>query len=343
MRKLITAILIAFFTVTISAQENAHWLRYPGISPDGKTIIFGYMGNLYRVGSDGGVAVPITTGDAYDMRPVWSNDGKTIAFASDRYGNFDVFTMPSTGGSPVRLTYASTGDYPYDFSADDSRVLFGSGRNAPAKSVRFPSPGLFSNLYTIPVKGGRPVLLTAAGAEEAQFSNDGTKIVFEDRKGYEDDLRKHHTSAVTRDIWIYDVKNNTYDQISSFKGENREPVFSADANTVYFLNERDSTQNLYSISTTGENEKQMTRFKDFPVRHLSISDDNKMAFTWKGDIYTIKPGGEPKKLEIQVMDDAGYEPVKNMDINTVSEFAVSPNNKEIAFVNSGRGFRDRCR
>ncbi len=332
------AIFIAFFTVSISAQENARWLRYPSISPDGKIIIFGYMGNLYRVKSDGGVAVPITTGDAYDMRPVWSNDGKTIAFASDRYGNFDVFTMPSTGGTPVRLTYASTGDYPYDFSRDDQQVLFGSGRNAPAKSVRFPSPGLFSNLYTIPVKGGRPVLVSAAGAEEAQYSNDGSKIVFEDRKGYEDDLRKHHTSAVTRDIWIYDVKNNTYDQISSFKGENREPVFSADAQTVYFLNERDSTQNLYSISASGESEKQLTTFKDFPVRHLSISNDNKLAFTWKGDIYIMAPSAEPKKLDVKVMDDAGYEPVKNMDINTVSEFAVSPNNKEIAFVNRGEVF-----
>ena len=63
-----------------------------------------------------------------------------------------------------------------------------------------------------------------------------------------------------------------------------------------------------------------------------------MAFTWKGDIYTIRPGAEPKKLEVQVMDDAGYEPMKNMDINTVSEFAVSPNNKEIAFVNRGEVF-----
>ena len=332
------AIFIAFFTVSINAQENARWLRYPSISPDGKVIIFGYMGNLYRVNSDGGVAVPITTGDAYDMRPVWSNDGKTIAFASDRYGNFDVFTMPSTGGTPVRLTYANAGDFPYDFSPDDQQVIFGSGRNAPAESVRFPSPGLFSNLYTIPVKGGRPVLVSAAGAEEAKYSNDGSKIVFEDRKGYEDDLRKHHTSGVTRDIWIYDVNNNSYNQITSFNGENREPVFSADAQTIYFLNERDSTQNLYSISASGENEKQLTKLKDFPVRHLSISNDNQLAFTWKGDIYTMKPSGQPLKLEVKVMDDAGYEPVKNMDINTVSEFAVSPNNKEIAFINRGEVF-----
>ncbi len=338
MKKLFFAIFIVFLTFSVNAQETARWLRYPGISPDGKTIVFGYMGNLYRVDSKGGVAIPVTTGDAYDMRPVWSSDGKTLAFASDRYGNFDVFTMPASGGTPVRLSFNSSNDYPYDFTPDNKEVLFGSGRDAPARSVRFPHPGLFNNLYTIPVNGGRPELLSAAGAEEATYNNDGSKIVFQDRKGYEDAFRKHHTSAVTRDIWLYDIKDNAYNQLSSFKGENREPVFSSDGASVYFLNEKNGTQNLYKMPVSGGSETQLTSFKNFPVRHLSISNDDLISFTWKGDIYTLSAGGTPQKLDIQVMDDAGYEPVKNMDINTVTEFAVSPNNKEIAFVNRGEVF-----
>ena len=264
MKRFFLAIIIAIFSVSVKAQETAHWLRHPSISPDGSTIIFSYMGNLYRVAKAGGTAIPLTTGDAYDGWPVWSNDGKTIAFASDRYGNLDVFTRPVSGGSPVRLTYNSTDDLPYDFTADDKEVLFGSGRNAPAESVRFPSPGLFKNLYVIPHKGGRPILLTAAGADDANFSNDGSKLVFEDRKGYEDAFRKHHTSSVTRDIWLYDIKNNTYNQLSKFEGENREPVFSADASAVFYLNEKSGTQNLYKMSLSGGNEEQLTTFKDFP-------------------------------------------------------------------------------
>ncbi len=338
MKRFFLAILIAFFTASVTAQETVHWLRYPSISPDGNTIIFSYMGNLYRVAQNGGTAVPLTTGDAYEGWPVWSNDGKTIAFASDRYGNFDVFTMPATGGAPVRLTFNSTDDLPYDFTADDAKVLFGSGRNAPAESVRFPSPGLFKNMYTIPVKGGRPILLTAAGADNANFSKDGSKLVFEDRKGYEDALRKHHTSSVTRDIWLYDINSNTYNQLSSFEGENREPVFSADASAVFYLNEKTGTQNLYKMPLSGGDEEQLTEFEDFPVRHLTVSDDNKLAFSWKGDIYTLSPGAAAQKVEVKVMSDSGYEPVKNMEINSVTEFAVSPNNKEIAFVNRGEVF-----
>ncbi|WP_417885638.1 S41 family peptidase [Zunongwangia sp.] len=338
MRKIYVTILLLFITLAITAQDNAKWLRYPSISPDGKTIVFGYMGNLYRVSSDGGVAIAITTGDAHDMRPVWSNDGKKIAFASDRYGNFDVYTMPAIGGTPVRLTYNSANDYPYDFTLGDEKVLYGSGRNAPASSVRFPSPRLFQNLYTIPVKGGRPELLTAAGAEEANFSKNGSQLVFEDRKGYEDPWRKHHNSSVTRDIWLYNVEENTYEQLSDFKGENRNPIFSSDASKVFYLNEKDGTQNLYVKTLKNNSEEKLTDFKDFPVRHLSSSNDEKLAFTWKGEIYTITANENPKKLAIKVLDDAAFEAIKNKDINSVTEFAVSPNNKEIAFVNRGEVF-----
>ena len=150
------------------------------------------MGNIYKVNVSGGVAAPVTTGSDYNSHPVWSHDGKTIAFASDKSGNFDVYTMSANGGVPMRLTYNSAADYPQDFTADNKFVLFNSPRNAPAKSVRFPSSRLFYNIYTVPVGGGRPILVSAAGMDVAHYNYAGTKIVFQDRKGYEDDYRKHH-------------------------------------------------------------------------------------------------------------------------------------------------------
>ena len=338
MKRLFLILLSVLALTGMQAQEEARWLRYPSISPDGKTILFGYMGNIYKIDSEGGTAIPVTTGDAHDMRPIWSKDGQTIAFASDRYGNFDVYAMPAQGGELIRLTFDSADDYPFDFTSDSKKVLFGSGRNAPAESVRFPNPGLFSNLYIIPAQGGRPVLLTAAGADEAALSQDGKRLVFQDRKGYEDPWRKHHTSSVTRDIWLHNIAGNSYRQLSSFEGENRDPVFSADGNAVYYLNEKDGTQNLYQLALNGEQEVQLTSFKDFPVRHLSASRDDLLSFSWKGDIYTLEPGQTPEKLAVRVATDAGFEAVENEEIKTVTEFAVSPNNKEIAFVNRGEVF-----
>ena len=133
------AVLLIATVGESSAQQEVRWLRNPAISPDGSQIVFGYMGNLYKVSSDGGQATAITSGDNYCGYPVWSRDGKMIAYASDLYGNFDVFVMPAGGGVPVRLTYSSTADYPFDFTPDGKYVLFGSGRFAPAESIRFPS------------------------------------------------------------------------------------------------------------------------------------------------------------------------------------------------------------
>ncbi|SFU49922.1 C-terminal processing protease CtpA/Prc, contains a PDZ domain [Pustulibacterium marinum] len=338
MKKVLTTLFAIGVSMSIWAQKEAKWLQYPTISPDGKTIAFSYMGNIYKVPASGGKAIPLTVSSHYDMRPVWSHDGQTIAFASDRYGNFDVYTIAAEGGIPRRISFHSANDYPYDFTVDNAQVLFGSGRNAPAASVRFPGTRYFNNLYTVPVEGGRTLLLTAAGAEEAHYNADGSQLVFQDRKGYEDPYRKHHTSAVTRDIWIYNVADDTYEQISKFEGENRMPVFSKDGNSVYYLNEKDGTQNVYKQSLSAHTETQLTTFKDFPVRHLSIADDGMLSFTWKGALYTMKDGGAPTKVNVQVTTDAGYQVLERKGISSVTEFAVNPNGKEIAFVNRGEVF-----
>jgi tricorn protease len=99
--------------VPMLAQQTPLWMRYPAISPDGKSIVFSYKGDLYKVNSSGGDAYPLTLHEAHDYMPVWSRDGKWVAFASDRYGNFDVYVMPAAGGEAKRLTFHSANDVPY--------------------------------------------------------------------------------------------------------------------------------------------------------------------------------------------------------------------------------------
>ena len=339
MRKLLLALTMCCTAGFSQAQDNAQWLRYPAISPDGKTIAFGYKGDIYRVDVNGGVAVPVTIHEAQDMMPVWSHDGKYLAFASDRYGNFDVFVMPATGGTPVRLTYNSANDYPYDFSPDNKQVLFGSSRNAPAASVRF-SSGLFANLYTVPVSGGRSLLVSAAGAENAHYNSKGSQIIFQDRKGYEDPWRKHHVSAVTRDIWVFDVAAKTYKQVSGYEGEDREPLFAGD-NDIYYLSEKGGiAQNLFKASASDKSKmQQLTHFEKHPVRHLSKSDDNLLCFTWNGEIYTLKEGQQPKKLAVQVFNDGRSSVTKPIPVSgNVTQFAMRPDGKEMAFIARGEVF-----
>src|ERR1700757_4378996 len=92
----------------LGPDNSPLWLRYPSISPDGKTIAFSFEGHLFLVPANGGLAQPLTAGPAHDTAPVWSRDGKSIAFASDRYGHYDVFLVGADGGEARRLTTHSS-------------------------------------------------------------------------------------------------------------------------------------------------------------------------------------------------------------------------------------------
>jgi Tol biopolymer transport system component/C-terminal processing protease CtpA/Prc len=339
MQKTIIAFFVLVLTNSVSAQKNPLWLRYPAISPDGTTIVFSYQGDLYKVGAEGGNALPLTMHEAHDYQPVWSRDGNKIAFASDRFGNFDVFVISASGGEATRLTYHSSNDYPFDFSIDNSQVLFGSARHTVNTNVRFPRGNLFLQTYTVPVTGGRSVLLSATGMEHAQYNSNGSSIIYQDRKGTEDPWRKHQTSSLTRDVWKFDIKENTYTQLSDYIGEDREPLFSNDDQYVYYLSEKKGSQNIFKRSINGKTETQISFFKDHPVRHLTRSNNNSLCFSWNGEIYTINNDGSPKKVNINISADIKANTEQIVSVNASNgDYAVSPNGKELAFIFRGEVF-----
>src|SRR4051812_7359302 len=150
MKVFVYLIVAMFLAMPVFSQGNALWLRYPAISPDGQTILFEYKGDIWSVPSSGGAATPMTLSESYEFAPVWSHDGKSIAFASDRFGNFDVFVVPAGGGEAKRLTYHSTREIPSSFTADDMAVLFNANRQGVATDAQFPVGGM-TQLYSVPV------------------------------------------------------------------------------------------------------------------------------------------------------------------------------------------------
>src|SRR5437763_4505130 len=271
------ALVLSSFVLTFG-QDNPLWLRYPAISPDGQTILFEYKGDIWSVPAAGGNAIPLTLSESYEFAPVWSHDGKSIAFASDRYGNFDVFVMPASGGEAKRLTYHSTREVPSSFTADDKAVLFNATRQDAATNVQFPTGGM-SELYSVPVGGGRVSQIMTTPAYDATVSSKGDKIIFHDYKGYESDWRKHHTAAVTRDVWVYDIPTKKYTQLSSFKGEDRNPVFDSNDNDFYYLSEQSGSFNVYKSSLRSPDKSvAMTHFTKNPVRFLTRAKNGTLAF-----------------------------------------------------------------
>jgi len=339
MKKLILFCTGVLFATLVSAQENPLWLRYPAISPDGQTILFTYKGDIYSVSSSGGDARPLTISETYEFLPVWSHDGEQIAFSSDRYGNFDVFVMPSSGGEAKRLTYHSGGEYPRTFTTDDGSILFSAVRQDVVSNIQFPT-GLMSELYSVPVEGGKVDQVISVPAIDATLNSTGDKLIYHDIKGYESDWRKHHTSAVTRDIWVYDLTENTYTQLSAFEGENRKPVFDSNANDFYYLSEESGSFNVFKSSLSNPDQSlAVTSFENHPVRFLSNSDENTLCFSYHGEIYTLTQGGSPEKLVVNIAADGRSTLEKIVPVNgDFKEMKLSPNDKEFAYVFRGEIF-----
>ena len=316
----------------LSAQENdaPKWLRWSAISPDGKNIAFTAFGDIYTIPAKGGQARQLTANTAYDYAPVWSPDGKSIAFASAREGSLDVYITSLAGGAPKRLTTNSGKEVPVAF-LDNENILFTSAGLPTTENIQFPS-GTFYQMYKVNVNGGRPERFSDWTMANPNVGAKG--ILYDDVKGYEDNWRKHHTSSMARDIWMFD--GTEYKKITDFKGEDRNAVWTADGSGFYYLSEQDGTFNVYRRDLATGSDKQLTHFKGNPVRFLSSSADGTLCFSYDGELYTMKEGAAPVKVNVGIVrDDMQREVVRRLRANGASEVSVSPKNAEIAFVMGG--------
>jgi len=325
-------ILCSFFISTL-LFSNPLWLRYPAISPDGNWIAFNYQGDIFMVSSKGGLAKQITSHPAYDYTPVWSHDSKHIAFASNRFGNFDVFLTDVDGNTPKRLTFHSANDVPNDFTVDNKQVLFTSARLDHYKFAQFPYRGL-NEVYQVNVNGGREVQFLTIAAEKIKFNPNGEEILFQNKKGYENKWRKHHQSSVTRDIVAYNLKNKNFTQITDWNGEDRDPVYG-DGENIVFLSEKNGSFNIWKGTKSNPYQSQITDFKTHPVRFLSRSNTGTLSFSYHGELYTHQ-NNKSQKIPIIIHKDLTKLPTRLIKVNKASgDFALSPNNKEIAFIHRG--------
>ncbi|MHC4342914.1 MAG: hypothetical protein ACYSX0_22220 [Planctomycetota bacterium] len=336
-RLLLSSLLFALLAAPLRAEE-ARWIRYPALSPDGTKVVFSHRGDLWIVPRDGGEARPLTTHVGYEKFPVWSPDSKWIAFASDRFGNFDLFYVSADGGPSKRLTFHSATDRPACFSRDGKHLLFTSSRqDAPQASL---GTTFLSELYSVSLEGGRPSQLCTTPTEAAQLSPDGRHIAYQDLKGYESYWRKHHVSSVARDIWIWNRESGKHRKITTFRGEDRNPVWAPDGKQLFFLSESAGTFNVWMLAAPFDGEPvQITRHTPHPVRFLSAADDGTLCYGYNGELWLRPKGGESRRVNVTVRASERENSERPEVLRKgATGFSVSPNGKEIAFVVRGEVF-----
>ena len=338
-RLLVLLFVILFQCSQLVAQNsNPLWMRYNAIAPQGDKIAFTYKGDIYVVATEGGIAKQLTTNSSYDYNPIWSNDGKYIAFASDRNANFDVYVVSVDGGVAKRVTTNSASEIPLAFSPDNSMIYYSANIQKDADNVQFPTAWM-RELYKVSVNGGRPQQVVATNVCSISFDNDGESFLYYDQKGGENEWRKHQISSVARDVVYYNAKEKTHTILTSNIGEDRDPRFLPGFDEFVYLSEGvGGNFNVYKAKVNDvDNAAQVTDFPMHPVRFLSVSNDGLLCYGYQGEIYTQTLDGEAKKVEIQIVNDQEETPEIGK-FGKASDITITPDGDLIAFVARGEIF-----
>ncbi len=322
----------------LNASASPTWMRYNTISPNGKQIAFSYKGDIYIVNSKGGVAKQITTTADYEYMPIFSPDNKSIAFATNRNGSFDIYIVSVEGGEAQRVTTNSVNESPLAFSKDGKSIIYSAYMQKSAENVQFPS-GWITELYSIPTKGGRPTQIVSNPVMNLSLDKNGKSFIYENRTGSENIWRKHHVSSVARDIYQYNAENDTHKKLTTNVGEDRNPIYTPDGE-VLFLSERDGGSfNIYLANLNNmDNPKALTKFKEHPVRFLSQAKDGTICFGYHGDIYTMKQGQQPKKIDIAITNDTPTQQMSKINVGGGGSMAMTPSGDQIIYVSRGEIF-----
>jgi tricorn protease len=284
--------LLAFAVVPLAPAQNlpntTRLLRFP--TTNGRQIVFCYAGELYTVAKEGGIARRITSGPGYTSFPRFSPDGTQLAFTSQYDGNTEVYLMPAEGGAPKRLTTSAT------LGRDDISDRMGPNNLVMAwentkplvvfRSRMKSFNDFIGQLFTVGLDAELPQQLPVPRGGFVSFSPDDSKMAF-NRVFREFRTWKHYRGGMADDIWIYDFKNGTTENLTNNPAQDICPMWGPD-NRIYFTSDRDGRMNLFVTDLTTKETKQLTTFKDFDIKFPSIGKDSivfeEAGYIWRYDL-----------------------------------------------------------
>ncbi len=304
----------------------------PAISPDGKQVAFCYQGDIWTVSTNGGRPYRITVHEGYDSNPRWSPDGERIAFQSDRYGNNDIYSMPSQGGVPTRHTHHSATDLLSSYHRDGS-ILFLTKRVYAQVEREY-------EIYKTDPSAGTPTRFMDALGFDPVVSPDGGKIAFV--RGTCRIEREAYRGPANREIWIYDISSEEYTQLTDFEGNDFSPKWLNDS-TLLYISSREGKYNVFQSSLDGL-VKQLTFEETFGVNSFDLSARTKQIVYQHGSEVSLQKVGSKSSssLEIDLSADVRFDPIVSETMkDKVDEYAVSPNGRLTAFAIRGDLFVTR--
>jgi len=288
------SLVLAMSTMILSGIDpnDTRLMEQPAISQD--HIAFIYANDLWVAHADGSQPRRLTVDEGIESRPVFSPDGRTIAFSAQYDGNTDVFTVPVEGGVPRRLTWHPFADLVEGFTPDGKAVLFLSQRTLHS--------GRYNQLFTVPLEGGFPERLIIPNAYHSCYSPDGTFMAYTPvREVFRQ--WKNYRGGTMSTIWIFSFSDYSKTEIPKPEGgcNDIEPMWIGDL--IYFLSDRNGEFNLFSYDTESGEVKQLTTYGDFPIISAS-HHGGKIIFEQAGYLHTFDTGSaSTSKLTVGIATD----------------------------------------
>ena len=346
--------------------EPARWARFTAtegtwisldVSPDGSTIAFDLLGDLYTMPAEGGQATRLTSGLAHDMQPRFSPDGERLAFVSDRSGDDNVWLMPATGGEPTQLTKGIGSRFLSPEWMPDGKYVVVSRAGG----------GFFGleKLWLYHVDGGTglqmvggPAPVLGAPISFASFSQrlmgpavspDGRYIWHAQRSG----TWEYNAIFPQYQLWVYDRQSGTRTPMSNRYGSAFRPAVSPDgallaygsrddADTGIRLRELASGEERWLAYPVQRDDQESTANMDVLPGYSFTPESDALVVSYGGRIWRVPvDGSEPTEIpftadvEVAIGPEVEFEyPIEDTPVFTVKQIRdarTSPDGSRVAF------------
>ena len=300
---------------------DTRMLRSPALSASHMAFI--YAGDVWIAGRDGKNVRRVTSDAGEEGDPVFSPDGKWLAFNASYEGNTDVYVVSVDGGIPTRLTYHPGPDQVQAFTPDSRQVLFTSARATFTTRHR--------QLFTVPVSGGVETPLDVPTAWRATYSPDGKRLAYNPNR-VANTQWKGYRGGTFAEVWLLTLADRSVEKIPQPAGNSNDtdPVWVGD--TVYFRSDRDGEINLYAYDTRSKGIERMTNHRDFPVLAAAARADG-IVYEQAGYLHALDPATKAaRRLVIGVAADlSASRPRFVKGAKYVRNFSPSPSAARVAY------------
>lgn len=329
-RSLILGALVLFASAATFAQTNVY-MTEPSLSPDRKEIAFVSGGDIWSVPSEGGVARLLVSHPANESKPLFSPDGRFLAFGSNRTGNGDIYILDLASGSLRRLTFDDVNDQLDAWSRDGKWIYFTSSSRDISG---------MGDIYRIPATGGTPMQMSAdryTSEFESSPLADGSMVFAARGNSYGQWWRRGSSHLDESELWT--KSGDKYTELTKGGAKQMWPMATADGSKVYFMSDRSGAQNIW-VTSRGGVEKQLTNFTDGRVIWPTMSyDGQEIVFERNFHIWKMSTAGKAQEVAITLRGAASTPMMERASLGgQIGELALSPDGKKVAIVARGEVF-----